>query len=109
MTGAFALSDSDRAAAIEAFRLTVERVGQTRFAEVCGCTQSNISQLLSKKSVLPDRYVLRVERELGTSRHALRPDLYPHDESSTVLTVPVAGKIGSGNRISGLQLGDPAR
>lgn len=52
--------------------------GTSAFARICGCTQSNISQLITKGSPLPARYVLAVEAaNLGFSRHHLRPDLYP--------------------------------
>lgn len=56
--------------------------GQTRFAEVCGCTQGNIWQLLRKQSPLPAQYVLKVESAFGISRHDLRPDLYPREEQA---------------------------
>lgn len=66
-----------------AFAQAVETAGgQTEFAKICGCTQGNIWQLLQKKSLLPPQYVLKVEAALGISRHDLRPDLYPRDESA---------------------------
>lgn len=62
------------AAAVEAAK------GQTEFAKICGCTQGNIWQLLSKKRPLPAQYVLRVEAAgLGVDRHDLRPDIYPKE------------------------------
>lgn len=64
----------------EAFELAVSRAsGQSAFARIVGCTPGNISQLIKKRAVLPGRFVLAAERELGVSRHLLRPDLYPHD------------------------------
>ena len=57
--------------------------GQTAFAEICGCTQGNIWQLLQKGSPLPAQYVLRVETALPQfSRHDLRPDLYPREAAA---------------------------
>ena len=62
----------------EVLRRAVQKAGgQTKFAEICECTQGNIWQLLQKGSPLPAQYVLRVEAALDISRHELRPDLYP--------------------------------
>lgn len=67
----------------EAFTAAVEKAGgQTKFAEICGCTQGNVWQLLKKGSQLPAQYVLRAEAETGISRHDLRPDLYPRERQS---------------------------
>lgn len=56
--------------------------GQVKFAELCGCTQGNISQLMRKGSVLPAQYVLVIERAGLADRHALRPDLYPREDKA---------------------------
>ena len=62
----------------EAFATAVGLAGgQTAFADIVGCTQGNIWQLLRKGSLLPAQYVLKAEAKTGISRHALRPDLYP--------------------------------
>ncbi|WP_367114198.1 transcriptional regulator [uncultured Sphingomonas sp.] len=61
-------------------REIVEQAGSlTRVAEICGCTVSNVSQLLSRGSDLPARHVLAVEVALGIPRSSIRPDLYPKD------------------------------
>jgi len=64
--------------AFDAFKRAVSLAkGQIRLAEICGCTQSNISQLLRRRSRLPGQFVLRTEAATGVPRHELRPDLYP--------------------------------
>ena len=94
----------------EALRLAVSRAGtQTKLAILLGIRQAAVSKWLKHRKWLPAEHVLKVEASTGISRHQLRPDLYPHEDSSTVRTLPLAGKIGPGNRISGLQLGEPAR
>jgi DNA-binding transcriptional regulator YdaS (Cro superfamily) len=64
--------------------------GQVAFAALVGCTQSNISRLLTAKRQLPGRYVLKAEAGTGVSRHDLRPDLYPHEVSSAAAIPGVA-------------------
>lgn len=55
---------------------------QVRLAEVCGVSQPTVWGWLNKGSGrIPGEYVLSIERELGVSRHLLRPDLYPPDEA----------------------------
>jgi DNA-binding transcriptional regulator YdaS (Cro superfamily) len=73
----------------EAFARAVQTAGgQTQFAEICGCTQGNISQLLKARRRLPSRFVLAVEAATGVRRHLLRPDLYPIDD------LPAGGTLG---------------
>lgn len=51
---------------------------QGKLADICGCTQGAISQMLSKPEPrLSHKYVLVVSAATGVSREALRPDLYP--------------------------------
>jgi DNA-binding transcriptional regulator YdaS (Cro superfamily) len=94
----------------EALRLAVQRAGtQTAFARLIGKRQAAISKWLKHRKSLAAEHVLTVEAETGVSRHLLRPDLYPTEDPSTVRTIPRLGTLGPGNRISGLQLGEPAR
>lgn len=73
----YSLTDSAYRAARTAFEDAIKLAdGQAKFAEICGCTQSNISQLLAKGSLLPSRYALKVEGRLGISREVLRPDVF---------------------------------
>lgn len=89
--------------AFAAFQAAVAKAeGQTAFANICRCTQGNISQLLRNRSLLPERLVLRAEAGTGIARHDLRPDIYPVGISSplasdTVVAVP--NRVGDFNRI----------
>lgn len=77
MSNRYGLTDERYAAAIAAFHAAVARApGQVAFANICRCTQGNISLLLSRGSLLPVRHVLRVEAATGISRVDLRPDIY---------------------------------
>lgn len=62
-----------------AFRAAVELCeSQAAFARLIGKTPARVSQMLSdRKSICPAESALTIERELGISRHVLRPDLYP--------------------------------
>ena len=51
-------------------------------ARLLGTTQASVWRWLNVTYQLPAEHVLTVERETGVSRHDLRPDLYPRDESS---------------------------
>ncbi|MDG2515636.1 YdaS family helix-turn-helix protein [Sphingobium yanoikuyae] len=67
-----------RFTAVRAFHRAIEAVGgQSRAADLLDCTQSNLSQLIKKGSLLPSRHVLRLESASGVSKHLLRPDIYP--------------------------------
>lgn len=59
--------------------LALDKAGsQVRLAEICGVKQPTVWGWLQTKSPrLPAEYVLKVEAELGLSRHDLRPDIYP--------------------------------
>ena len=60
--------------------LAVRKAGsQSAFARLLGKRQSVIFGWLAKNKDLPGEHVLAVERELGISRHELRPDLYPSE------------------------------
>ncbi len=78
MANRYELSDSAYEAAFTAFQAAIARAsGQTAFANICKCSQGNISQLLRKRSLLPERLVLRAEAGTGIPRQHLRPDIYP--------------------------------
>lgn len=58
----------------------IESAGnQTKLAAAIGCKQQYIWQWLNRDGRCSARYVLKVERATGVSRHDLRPDLYPVD------------------------------
>lgn len=54
---------------------------QTAFGRIVGKNQSVIHDWLRESRPLPAELVLLVERQLGVSRHDLRPDLYPREDS----------------------------
>lgn len=71
------LSDSPLAEAVRAAG------SQSAFARLLGRNQSTVFDWLRFSKPLPAEHVLTVERELGISRHLLRPDLYPLEERGT--------------------------
>jgi DNA-binding transcriptional regulator YdaS (Cro superfamily) len=116
-------SDSASAPAL-AFREAVAVVGsQPKTAALLKVSQEAISKRIRKKQPAAAEWVLTLERESGVSRHALRPDIYPLDESgshplpSDVRSVPLIGRVGAcerppklqGPARSGTQLGEPVR
>ena len=74
-------TDSEKVAA-EAFAKAHKAAGgHSALARICGCTAGNIFQLVDKGSLLPGRFVLKVEAATSVSRHDLRPDLYPREDT----------------------------
>jgi DNA-binding transcriptional regulator YdaS (Cro superfamily) len=62
----------------DAFAAAVQRAGsQVAFARLVGKKQSTISLRLKKRQPAAHDEVITIERELGISRHVLRPDLHP--------------------------------
>ncbi|MFC3581104.1 transcriptional regulator [Sphingomonas hylomeconis] len=81
MTTRYDISDTAYEAAYAAFKQAVALApGQIAFANICRCTQGNISQLLRAGSLLPERFVIKVEAATGVPRHELRPDIYPIEQ-----------------------------
>lgn len=56
--------------------------GQRATSRICGTSQTAVWKWLQSPKGIPAEYVLRVEAATGVSRHALRPDIYPHDAAS---------------------------
>jgi DNA-binding transcriptional regulator YdaS (Cro superfamily) len=54
---------------------------QSKFAAAIGTSQQNISNWVRDGKSLPAEFVLPTERETGVSRHDLRPDLYPREDT----------------------------
>lgn len=76
--------DSDSALA-----LAVRKAGsQLAFGRAIGRRQSVVHDWLREGRPLPAELVLRVEFLFGISRHALRPDIYPIDDSSSAVGGP---------------------
>jgi DNA-binding transcriptional regulator YdaS (Cro superfamily) len=67
---------------LDAFHRAVDAAGgQEKFAEMVGRTQSTVSRRLRAGLPLWAEVVRTVEAATGVSRHDLRPDLYPREES----------------------------
>ncbi len=65
-----------------ALRLAVERIGsQGRMSRLCGVKQPSVWKWIERRKSLPAEYVLTVEAATGVSRHELRPDIYPIEET----------------------------
>jgi len=71
--------DEAREAFLEALRITGS---QCALAQICPCTQGNISQLVRRGSLLPAHFALNVEAATGVSRHRLRPDIFGRPEAA---------------------------
>lgn len=59
---------------------------QARFARLIGVAQPSVWKWLDRGKALPAEHVLRVEQSTGVSRHLLRPDIYPADETASATT-----------------------
>lgn len=55
--------------------------GQTKLAAICNTSQGRVWNWLNRDRRVPAEFVLPIERATGVSRHELRPDLYPVEES----------------------------
>lgn len=55
--------------------------GQVRLAKMIGTSAPRVWNWLNRDSRLPAEFVLPIERATGVSRHELRPDLYPLEDS----------------------------
>lgn len=67
----------------EALKEAVRIAGsQSALARTLGVSQHAVWNWLDKGLSLPGEHVLQVEAATGVSRHDLRPDLYPRDESA---------------------------
>jgi DNA-binding transcriptional regulator YdaS (Cro superfamily) len=63
--------------------------GQKPLAARIGTTQSMVWYWLERaRRGVPGEYVLLIERATGISRHALRPDIFPHALEREATAVP---------------------
>lgn len=78
----------------DALKQAVAAVGnnQSRFAALIGSSQQNVSYWLKNGKSLPGEYVLKAEREGLGSRHVLRPDLYPIEETPAADAVAICSR-----------------
>jgi DNA-binding transcriptional regulator YdaS (Cro superfamily) len=66
--------------AYQALLEVVERGGsQSQVARELNVAQSTVWKWLNEVRRIPAEYVLECERRYGTSRHLLRPDIYPRE------------------------------
>ena len=56
---------------------------QSELVRVLGLSQSTVNSWFRRGQELPAQHVLKVEAATGISRHELRPDLYPREDSNT--------------------------
>ncbi|KTF10373.1 transcriptional regulator [Pseudoalteromonas sp. H103] len=54
--------------------------GQVKLADAIQTSQQNVSNWLRTGKVAPDKVII-IEKVTGVSRHELRPDIYPPEES----------------------------
>ncbi|WP_338445930.1 YdaS family helix-turn-helix protein [Pelagerythrobacter marensis] len=91
----------------EAFALAVERIdgGQTAMGKLCGKTQGAVSKRLAAKREIWAENVRDVEAATGISRHDLRPDLYPREDSPAQppAGVPSSPAGGSSSALEGVR------
>jgi DNA-binding transcriptional regulator YdaS (Cro superfamily) len=55
--------------------------GQAALAKKIGTSQAHVWNWIHRDCRVKAEYVLPIERATGVSRHELRPDLYPVEES----------------------------
>lgn len=94
-----------RPAAHSAFRSVCERLGQARVGELCGKTQGAVSKRLSAGHPIWGDIGLEafvaIETESNVSRHDLRPDIYPREDSPPA--PPAASGVGTAGGSSALE------
>lgn len=67
----------------EALQAATRRAGgQSALARLCGKAQPTVWGWLHRSRRVPAEHVLRIEASTGVSRHNLRPDIYPPDETA---------------------------
>ncbi len=72
---ATALTKSQRREAEKALREAIEKIGgPKKVGDLCDGISG---QAVSQWGICPDRWVLRISKESGTTATRLRPDLYP--------------------------------
>ena len=75
---------------LDALTEIVDRCGsQSAVARALEVSQSAVWKWLNETGQLPAEHVLEAERRWGTSRHYLRPDIYPREY---LIDRPVSGR-----------------
>lgn len=85
------LSPAQFDSAFAAFERAIAAAGsQSELARKVGCTPANLHQLLKARRLLTARFVIPAEKATGVSRHDLRPDLYPREDTPPAPQPPTA-------------------
>ena len=64
----------------------IEKAGsQAKLAKICGVSSTSVWKWVHYIGEMPPTFVLRAEAATGVSRHDLRPDIYPVEESRTAV------------------------
>lgn len=67
---------------MKAIEKAVERAGgQKALAVMIGTSQSHVWNWINRDCRVTAEFVLPIERATGISRHELRPDIYPVEDS----------------------------
>ncbi len=67
---------------IDALRRAKEKLGSEQaLADVVGVKQPSVNYMLRSGKRVPAEWCIPVEEATGITRHALRPDLYPIEDS----------------------------
>ena len=81
--------------------------GQNAAARRLGISQTSVWRWVSKGQTVPGEHVLDIEAATGISRHDLRPDLYPREDSPAQppagSPLPPAGGSRGGQGLEGLR------
>lgn len=69
----------------QALRAAIKIVGsQAAMGRLLGVSQAAVWLWLKENKALPAEHVLAVEAATGISRHDLRPDIYPREDTPSV-------------------------
>lgn len=72
----------DSLSELAALEAAIETLGsQSALARLLGVSQPSVSDWVRRAGRLPPEHVLSVEAATGVSRHVLRPDIYPLEET----------------------------
>lgn len=69
---------------LKALEDAIERFGsQSAMARHLGVSQPSVSDWVRRMGRIPPEHVLAVEAATGISRHVLRPDIYPIEDTAS--------------------------
>jgi DNA-binding transcriptional regulator YdaS (Cro superfamily) len=94
---------------LDALLRSIEVAGsQSALARLLCCSTTSVWKMVNKAGRMSHEYVLKAEAETGVSRHELRPDIYPIENSGASCTpeaapAAVSELCAAGDRNSPLQ------